>query len=57
MLNFEEPKEEDKDKVALPGENVPKATPKHQVQKPVAGKPRTQSASVQKQTVRKTGAA
>ena len=57
MLNFDEPKEEDKEaKVALPGENQ-KAAPKHQQQKGAAPKPRTHAPTTQKQTVRKTGAA
>jgi len=58
MLNFEETKTEEGDeaKVAVPADNI-KAKPIHQKTPKSAGKPRTQSASVQKQTVRKTGAA
>jgi hypothetical protein len=59
ITDFEEKKdEEDKDKVALPGDNAAqKAAPKHQAQKTGAPKPRTHAPTVQKQTVRKTGAA
>lgn len=59
MLNFDEVKEEDKEgsKVTLPGENAPKAAQKHQAQKASSPKPRTHAPTVQKQTVRKTGAA
>jgi hypothetical protein len=58
MLNFEETKTEEGDeaKLAVPADNI-KAKPIHQKTPKSAGKPRTQSASVQKQTVRKTGAA
>jgi hypothetical protein len=58
MLNFDEvkPGEGEEGKVALPVENM-QAKPTHQKTPKSAGKPRTQSASVQKQTVRKTGAA
>jgi hypothetical protein len=60
MTDFEEKKEEETDaaKIALPGENAPaKAAPKHQAQKTGGPKPRTHAPTVQKQTVRKTGAA
>ena len=57
MLDFEEAKAEDGDaKVALPADSM-KAKPTHQKTQKATGKPRTQSASVQKHTVRKTGAA
>lgn len=59
MLNFDEAKtEEGETKVALPGEGLAaKHTRQGAKGSKAAGKPRTQSASVQKQTVRKTGAA
>lgn len=58
MLNFEETKTEDGEEVkaALPTDTIKKPTHAKSTPKS-AGKPRTQSASVQKQTVRKTGAA
>jgi hypothetical protein len=58
MLNFDEPKAEGEEetKGALPADNM-KAKPTHAKTQRATGKPRTHSASVQKQTVRKTGAA
>jgi hypothetical protein len=57
MLDFEEPKAEDGEKAAIPAEN---ATQKHQHQhqkQATPKKPGTKAPTVQKQTVRKTGAA
>jgi len=59
MLNFDEPKAEDGEKVALPADSgVPKPQTLHQKQaapkKPGGG---TKGVAVKKQTVRKTGAA
>ncbi|HWY97823.1 MAG TPA: DUF5606 domain-containing protein [Bacteroidia bacterium] len=59
MLNFDEVKGEEGEeaKATLPASDNMKAKPTHQKTQRATGKPRTQSASVQKQTVRKTGAA
>ncbi len=58
MLNFDEVKAEEGEeaKSSLPTDNM-KAKPTHAKTQRATGKPRTQSAAVQKQTVRKTGAA
>ncbi|MGP8215828.1 MAG: DUF5606 domain-containing protein [Bacteroidia bacterium] len=58
MLNFEEARTEEGEeaKVALPAENM-QAKPTHQKTQKATGKPRTHAPTVQKQTVRKTGAA
>ena|ERR1700722_950389 len=59
MLNFDEVKAEDGEetKTAAPAADNMKAKPTHAKTQRATGKPRTQSAAVQKQTVRKTGAA
>jgi hypothetical protein len=57
MLNFDEPKAEDGEKIALPAESgVPKPQKLHQKQASPK-KPGTKAPTTQKQTVRKTGAA
>jgi hypothetical protein len=59
ITNFEEPKTEDGEKVALPGETPGAPKQQHQKQKVAPKKPGggTKGVAVQKQTVRKTGAA
>ena len=57
LTDFEESKTEDGEaKPALPTDNM-QAKPTHQKTQKATGKPRTHTAAVQKQTVRKTGAA
>ena len=60
MLDFEEPKEGedgDKEKVALPAEGVAPKQPKVRQKQATPKKPGTKAPTIQKQTVRKTGAA
>jgi len=58
MTDFEEAKAEEGDaaKPTLPADNM-QAKPTHQKTQKATGKPRTHAPTVQKQTVRKTGAA